>query len=232
MSAARRPARTHAAPGVPSRRQPAPAVTETRDRILDEAEVLFAEHGLAGTSVRDIAARVGVTPASLYNHFPGKEALYRAVLARGLAPLLEQLAEIAGREADPQHAARLIEGVMEHLARRPHLPRLVALEAATGGDHLKSLARDWIRPLVEQGLDALDRERLAGRSAFDEQEQAWAIAAWVHLVFGHFAMAPLLHEVLGRDPLAPESLAQQTGLLRKLAVGMARAAEPDAGEEP
>jgi len=46
----------------------------TRERILDEAEVLFANSGFAGTSVRDIATAAGLTPASLYNHFSNKNA--------------------------------------------------------------------------------------------------------------------------------------------------------------
>ena len=66
-------------PGI--RRLPQPPIT--RDRILDTAEALFAERGFAGTAVRDIAAAVGLTAASLYNHFAGKEALYAAVLERG-----------------------------------------------------------------------------------------------------------------------------------------------------
>jgi hypothetical protein len=37
------------------------------------------------------------------------------------------------------------------------------------------------------------------------------------MIFGHFTMAPLLGEVFGFDPLAPEQLARQTRFLRKLA---------------
>ena len=53
----------------------APIPVLTRDRILDAAEELFAERGLAGTAVRDISNQVGLTPASLYNHFSGKQSL-------------------------------------------------------------------------------------------------------------------------------------------------------------
>ena len=56
----------------------------TRERILDVAEALFAERGLAGTAVRDIAREAGLTAPSLYNHFDGKHALYEAVLVRGV----------------------------------------------------------------------------------------------------------------------------------------------------
>ncbi len=59
---------------------------ERRATILAVAKVLFADKGYHGVSVDEIATRLGVSPAVLYQHFPSKEALYEAVLT-----------EIAGR---------------------------------------------------------------------------------------------------------------------------------------
>ena len=88
-----------------------PALTPTR--ILDTAESLFSAHGYAATSVRDIASAAGLTPASLYNHFPGKEALYQAVLARGVAPLAEMMQGLAEREPTPDATESMIAAVMK-----------------------------------------------------------------------------------------------------------------------
>ena len=63
----------------------------TAERILDAAEELFANHGYAGTALRDVASAVGLQTPSLYNHFPSKDALYAAVLERGIAPVLRAL---------------------------------------------------------------------------------------------------------------------------------------------
>jgi AcrR family transcriptional regulator len=120
----------------------------TRDRILDTAEALFAEHGFAATSIRDIASHAELTPASLYNHFPGKEALYQAVLARGRGRS-SGVQRLSQREPTPD-AGRVIAAVMEHLAQRPHLPRLIHQEVVRGGEHLGTLARDWIAPLLRR----------------------------------------------------------------------------------
>ncbi len=49
-----------------------------------------------GVSVREIAGRVGLNQASIYNHFPSKQALYEAVLERGFAPIRDLLAEGKG----------------------------------------------------------------------------------------------------------------------------------------
>ena len=52
---------------------------QTRQAILDAALELFADKGYFGTSLRDIAAVVGVRESALYNYFRGKEALFSAL---------------------------------------------------------------------------------------------------------------------------------------------------------
>lgn len=54
----------------------------TRQRILDEALTLFAQHGFAGTSMRMLARATDLRESSLYNHFSGKEDLYQCTLAQ------------------------------------------------------------------------------------------------------------------------------------------------------
>ena len=55
----------------------------TRARLQREALRLFADRGYFGTSLRDIAAAVGVRESALYNYFPGKEALFSALITAG-----------------------------------------------------------------------------------------------------------------------------------------------------
>ena len=52
-----------------------------RAQILEHATLLFGEHGYERTSMRDIAAAVGMLPGSVYYHFQSKEALLAAVYA-------------------------------------------------------------------------------------------------------------------------------------------------------
>ena len=75
---------------------PRPAADGTRGRILLAGLGLFAEHGYHGTSIRDIAAEAAVRSASLYAHFPSKEAI--------LAELV-----LAGHE---EHHARLVTALL------------------------------------------------------------------------------------------------------------------------
>jgi TetR/AcrR family transcriptional regulator len=195
-----------------------PGAAATRERILDAAEALFAENGLAGTAVRDIARDVGLTAASLYNHFAGKQELYEAVLERGVRPLIEMMEQLpsAGQALDAR--VDLIEAIMAHLGSRPHLPRLFHHEIISGGPYLTKLGRTWLRPLIAQGMNELKRQDDA---TWGEDEYPLVITAWLNLVFGHFVMAPMLGVVFDSDPLAPESIERQTRFLQKLARVMA-----------
>jgi len=186
---------------------------DTRERILDTAEALFAEKGLAATSVRDIATAAGLTPASLYNHFEGKEALYAAVLERGIRPLFESLEEAPEAGSDELHGM-ILRHAMEVLAARPNLPRLIYHEAIGGGTHLVPLLRAWIPPIMARALSNLKRDV---EFPFSEREYRHFIAMWAQLIVGYFAVAPLMNEFLDGDALAPEAVERQTRFLLDIA---------------
>lgn len=55
---------------------------ETKERILETALELFAQSGYLGTSMRDIAARLGITKAALYKHYAGKQKILDRIVQR------------------------------------------------------------------------------------------------------------------------------------------------------
>ena len=117
----------------------------TAGRILDMAEALFARHGYEGTTLRDVAAGVGLRTPSLYNHFSSKAVLYAAVLERGVSPVLAALSAFARDcSGDPQG---LMVSVMDLLAAHPDLPRLIQHEILSGGERLMPLLGDSIGPV-------------------------------------------------------------------------------------
>jgi AcrR family transcriptional regulator len=193
----------------------------TRERILDVAERLFAERGLAGTAVRDIAREAGLTAPSLYNHFDGKQALYEAVLARGVEPLYAIMTrdprEVPStREGDRQdlRAGQTLDAIVDHLASHPNLARLIQYESLAGGDNLARIVHGWLDPIVAQGLAAM---RADPHTVWREEEQPLAVAAWIHVILGHFALAPLLRELFQIDPLSKEQIERQKHFLRRFA---------------
>jgi AcrR family transcriptional regulator len=76
------------------------ASESTKDRLLDAAERLFAEHGFGATSLRQITAAARVNLASVHYHFGSKESLLAAVFQRRIGCLNERrlvaLTEIEG----------------------------------------------------------------------------------------------------------------------------------------
>ena len=84
---------------------------DTRSALLDVAQQRFAVDGFAGTSVRDLAAAVGIKESSVYNHFASKQAVLDALLAR----IDERLVAVARRFGvplgDPEDAAPVYETI-------------------------------------------------------------------------------------------------------------------------
>lgn len=54
----------------------------TKERILETALELFAQNGYLGTSMNDIAARLGITKAALYKHYAGKQEILKRIVER------------------------------------------------------------------------------------------------------------------------------------------------------
>jgi len=87
---------------------------ERRGHILDIAYAAFIRNGYAGTSMARIAALLGGSKTTLYNHFESKKELFVAVADRECAKLFDQIfvaTEIAGdfRDRVLELACRLLD---------------------------------------------------------------------------------------------------------------------------
>src|SRR5215831_8585499 len=87
---------------------------DTKQRILDVAEQLFAEHGFAGTSLRHIITDAGVNLAAVHYHFRSKESLLEAVIVRRTAPLNEERLTLLDRvEREAGRSTAPLEEILE-----------------------------------------------------------------------------------------------------------------------
>lgn len=68
-----------------------PVLENARDRILDEAAVLFGEGGFDNGSMNVVAERLGVSKAAVYHYFDTKQSVYDAIIVRTLGGLLEHV---------------------------------------------------------------------------------------------------------------------------------------------
>ena len=80
----------------------------TRQRILDTALELFTERGFAGTSVADLAGRLGTSKAALYHHFRSKHEILAALLDTP-TQRFDELVTQAPRLTDEQLLGRVVD---------------------------------------------------------------------------------------------------------------------------
>lgn len=92
------------APDKPGRR--AAARELRREAIMDMAMQVFMENGYAGTTMSEIAARLGGSKGTLWSYFPSKEALFAAVLDRATSAFRAELVEVFTPQADVAQALR------------------------------------------------------------------------------------------------------------------------------
>ena len=78
-----------------------PRPPDSRDKILETAEGLFAVGGYAGVGMRELATTVGLSKSALFHHFPNKQELYSAVLDRSLIRI-EAAVNAVGTEGAPE----------------------------------------------------------------------------------------------------------------------------------
>lgn len=186
---------------------------ETAEAILDAAEEAFADRGFDGTAMRDVASRVGIRAPSLYNHFPSKEALYAAVLERGVGPVLQMLLQfVEAGDGTAWEAGDVLEATLTHLESHPNLPRLISHETLAGGQHLVPVLRDWVGPVFAAAEQLVEQGPAAER--WGAEQRPLLVLAMYHVVVGYFTMAPLYREVTGRDLLSAAALRHQRDLLR------------------
>jgi AcrR family transcriptional regulator len=148
-----------------SARSTRPSADPTRERILDAALDVFAEHSFDGASTREIASRAGVTQPLLNYHFKSKIDLWRAAVDRLFASLTTTLADrVRGlRGVDGVTTMRLIVREFVYFsARNPQLHRIITGECKADGPRMDWLVDRHIRPLYEETVAQLAHLAEAG----------------------------------------------------------------------
>lgn len=93
--------------------KPQESSSKGRIAIVEAASSLFSEFGYNGTTMRDIATRVGTLPGSLYSHIKSKEEILLEIVATGIHRFLEIEDEV--RALDGSAEDKLRHAVIAHL---------------------------------------------------------------------------------------------------------------------
>lgn len=91
-----------------------------KEALVEAARRFIAERGLSGFTIADAAKLVGVTPAALYRHFRGREALVAEVAFRGFTSLAERLARALSGQGTPlERFTRMGEAYLDFAEKEP-----------------------------------------------------------------------------------------------------------------
>jgi AcrR family transcriptional regulator len=124
-------------------------------RIEEAALHLFAQQGVAETSVRDIAAAAGVSDGALYRHFPSKDELVRSLFAARYGELAQLLAPLAGSGRFAARLRALVHGLCALHDRTPdafNFMLVVQHEQLPRYDNRAGSPVDGLRALILDGM--------------------------------------------------------------------------------
>jgi AcrR family transcriptional regulator len=145
----------------------------TRDRLLDAAERLFAEHGFQATTMRTVTTEAAANIAAVNYHFGSKQALLEAVVHRALGPVVEarrlRLEALPAEPTVEEIVDALISPLIERMAEPEggRMLRLVGRLLVDPDPEMRLLVKAEVhdaeqRPLrlLEQAMPDLPREEL------------------------------------------------------------------------
>lgn len=160
-----------------------------RGEILRAAATVFADRGYEGGSMRRIADEVGVTEPALYRHFPGKEALFLALLRAAAARLRREGLELIGSVSADSLRTKII-AAFEDRRRAIGLYAPMARTLLTAVAHNPQFLpafRDEIAGPIRQALaaKAADVDAALGIDS-DEADRDARVRALMALMVGYF----------------------------------------------
>ncbi len=135
----------------------------TRDRVISVATVAFADRGVSGTSLDDLARTLGVTKQTILYHFRTKDALVDEVLVAGATELrlvLEQASATSRPGWDRIEA--VVRAAFALAVARPELLGLLRELSRLGPERSKEVI-SRLQPLVEAAVSELEAGMADGR---------------------------------------------------------------------
>jgi TetR/AcrR family transcriptional regulator len=177
-------------------------------RIVVAARKVFAQRGLAGARMDEIARAAGVNKALPYYYFRDKEELHRFVLETMIAQLAGQMESPNILSMDPPERVRaLVNTTFDFVTRNPAYPRLIQREMMSDRRPLHWMLVAYSRPLHKRAVKTI-REGIARKQfrAVDPDQMVFTIFG---MIMFYFATGPLASQIWNRDIWDPKNVAQR-----------------------
>jgi AcrR family transcriptional regulator len=168
---------------------------DTKTRLLDAAEELFAKHGFSKVSVRDLAAAAQVNAAAVNYHFQGKENLYREVITRRfvtqrnltLEALEAALSAPSGERSLELVVEALVGGIMKGTIGHERGPTFLGLIARDMLEDTNLAHGHFFKELVVPVFRAFSNALKTTHPAIDDEALSWVIGSIIAQI-QHFAL--------------------------------------------
>jgi AcrR family transcriptional regulator len=151
--------------------------------LLTAASAEFAERGFDGTSIRDIAARAGVSLSALYHYYPGKQALLAALLDEGMDDYLDRcraaLAATGPGSGSAERLTALVAATVRYRAERSVASLILINEARALTDQDRAAYRERQREATGLFADVIEEGVATGefRTPYPEDARRTVLAA-------------------------------------------------------
>ncbi len=187
-----------------------------RHTLLSLALQAFAERGYSGASMGDIASSAGLRKASLFHHFPSKDALYLEVLATVQAELGAQITEaklLRGSFLERLDKLGTLAG--SYLGANPGAAKVLLRELLDRGPYYQGAGAETVQVTLDSIAAFLQAGMFEGEiPAQDPHHLALSIAS-VHLTY--FSVPHVCGELLEADIFDPEvNLARTEAVLEQV----------------
>ena len=136
---------------------------DRRSEIIEIATGLFLQTGFAGTPISAVASACGITKATLYHHFTGKDQLFAACVTHGYGTALEEVQKIARSDTDPEPKLRHVIDVLYDVTVTSSVGKMSPLIAEVSHAFpgvAQSFHQDYISPqekliqsIVDEGVE-------------------------------------------------------------------------------
>ncbi|UCE85942.1 MAG: TetR family transcriptional regulator [Deltaproteobacteria bacterium] len=139
---------------------------DTKERILDAAERIFAERGFAGTSLRAVTSAADVNLAAVHYHFGSKEALLQEILHRRVAPINQERAKrldrIEARAAEePPSVEEIVAAFLEPAVQLGDGPESDGRAVRALAARIYGEPRELVEPMIREEFGDLSRRFVA-----------------------------------------------------------------------
>ncbi len=184
---------------------------DTRNRILDIAEKLFAEQGYAGTSTRQIASKAKISIQTLHYHIGNKAGLYNLVQERSIIPVTSMInrhvqemlkQDLSDDKLLESSVGQIIDDLFDIFHKNPNYPLLFFRMWLEKDPELRKVEWEEVIPVIKNWGNQVEK------MVDDERQKGFDLPllflsfSWIY--WGLFVNPDFISGLLGIDKKSPE----------------------------